>query len=127
MSSSSRFQASTSPALQDKLERVRDALGLPPNDKAGLLDELATISHWVIVQAAQGREVKAIDASGDSVPLVHPSLSRRLPHVTVTREQAVRLGQIMDRPPRLTPALVRTLENLEAPDRQPPALDWSEK
>ena len=48
----SRFQALTNTVLDAELDRLRERLGLAPNQKAELLREMAAITGWVAHQAS---------------------------------------------------------------------------
>ncbi len=95
-----RFQAITTPILDQELDRLREEMGLRENQKAELLRELVAIAAWVVDQAAAGRTVQAVGDDGVE-PLRHPvAMPRGQPQRIVLRaEEADRLEEILNTPP----------------------------
>lgn len=127
----SRFQALTNAVLDAELDRLRERLGLEPNQKAELLREMAAIAGWVARQAELGRTIEA-RREGESESLVHPALERlRTPveglictRLALSDAEVRRLATVLDGgfdPPL---ALRSALANLVREDRQPPVLHW---
>ena len=127
----SRFQALTNTVLYAELDRLRERLGLAPNQKAELLREMAAITGWVARQAEQGRTIQARrDETVES--LVHPALERlqvEAQHpcgqrLLLSDAEVQRLTAVLDGGFAPTPALRAALANLAQEDRQPPTLHW---
>ena len=121
----SRFQAVTSPLLDQELSWLGQEMGLRESQKAELLRELGAITAWVLRQARLGRTIEARGPDGVEV-LHHPALEA-VDEVSIrlSPAEAERLLSILDSPP--PPALQETLRRISDPDRKPPRVVWRTK
>lgn len=128
----SRFQATIDPPTEQELEYLREYLGLREDQKANLLREIARLASWCVRQASAGRHImataKADQEQGEELgdPILD-RLRQGAPRRLVLDPQEVeRLEALLTSPIEPSPALVRALENLAHPQRQPPAIQWEE-
>jgi hypothetical protein len=128
-----RFQAQTTPILDEELSDLRERLGLRENQKADLLREIAALAAWVIRQAEAGRRIEA--RRGRDVEILRSPAIERLSRkrgeglvgrIELTDAEVERLAEILDRGFTPTPALRRALSRLADPKRRPPRLHWKE-
>ena len=129
----SRFQAKTNTKLEAALANLRQRLGLEPQETTELLEQMVTLTEWIVRQAEAGRSVVARGESGEEA-LDHPSLvgiQRRastsgapVRRVVLDRQETQRLAEILSRGYRPSPALLGCLRRLTDPNRTAPALVW---
>lgn len=129
-----QFQAQTSPALDQELERLRERLRLRPNQEADLLRELVALASWLIRQTEEGRTIEAHGDDDDVQVLAHPSLERLrremrpvMERIALGDAEVERLAAILDRREAITPELMETLRRLSDPERKPPTLTWNDE
>lgn len=129
-----RFQAKTTPQLEQMLEYLGDRLGLPTNKKADLLREIATLSYWIVYQAENGFTIQA-QKGGETQRLEHHLLhqlseqaqeSEGQVKIALSEEEVQRLADVLDGELHLTPALQGVLQRIAGKKRKPPKLHWNE-
>jgi len=129
----SRFQALTTPNLDEELSDLRERLGLRENQKADLLREIAALAAWVIRQAEAGRRIEARRGQ-DVETLQSPAIERLsrqhaegpLRRIDLTEAEAGQLAEILERGFAPTPALRKALSRLADAKRRTPRLHWKE-
>lgn len=119
-----RFQAQIDPITEGELEFLRKRLGLPQNQKAHLLREVAALASWCVRLADAGERSLPVSSNpvleGLSPPRQDP---RRL---TLSMEEATKLQEILDAPFAPPPGLERALASLLSAQRRPPSILWNE-
>ena len=130
-----RFQAQTTPQLEQILSYLSERLGVSSNKKADLLREMAMLSYWMVYQAERGYTIQA-QKGDESQRLEHPLLHQLREvaqeddaHVTITlsNEEAKRLEELLDNEQEPLPTLKGILERIAQDERRPPTLHWNDE